>query len=74
MGVVFCFFAKGNIYNYLAGIKWPRGFFNKGRRHLQYRILPTDQHGEREKTADRITLSPEYKVYDLISVFRMDIH
>ena len=69
VGVVFCFFATGYIYNYLTGIEWPRGFFNKGRRHLQHRILPTDQHRTRERTANRIRLGPEYKVYHLISVF-----
>lgn len=42
----FCFFAIGYIYNYFAGIKWPIGFFNKSRRHLQYKILPTSQHIE----------------------------
>lgn len=61
VGVVFCFFATGYIYNYLAGIKWPRGFFNKGRRHLQYRILPTDQHRTRERTANRIWQSQSTK-------------
>jgi len=49
VGVVFCFFATGYIYNYLAGIKWPRGLFNKGRRHLQHSILPTDQRRTRER-------------------------
>lgn len=46
MGLVFWFFATGYVYNYLAGIKWPLGFFNKGRRHLEWRVLPTDQQRE----------------------------
>lgn len=74
VGVVFCFFATGYIYNYLAGIEWPRGFFNKGRRHIQYRILPTDQRGTREGSANGIRRYPECKVYHLISVFSEDIH
>lgn len=54
MGVVFCFFATGYIYNYLAGKEWPRGFFNKGRRHIQRRTLPTDQRGTRAEGANGI--------------------
>lgn len=53
VGVVFCFFATGYIYNYLAGIEWPEGFFNKGRRHIQSRALPTDQHRTRETEKGR---------------------
>lgn len=56
---VFAFFATGYIYNYLTGIKLPTGFFNKGGRHLQRKIiLPTDQHGTRAKAANGVILNP----------------